>query len=141
MRQMLQLFQTIPNRTNSCDIENSTVKLLNTLEVTRVTFSKPEKRSKTPAEEDVESEKSRQLLSFDDVSIHFVDKLKASIMTAIFSLKFQAPKHLQFNPFIRNGYRTYLSTKMCVESMFWWTNETVSRKFGFVLVNFCLIIL
>lgn len=37
----------------------------------------------------------------------------------------QAPKHLQFNPFIRHGYRTYLSTKMCLESIFWWTNETV----------------
>ncbi|XP_037050987.1 progestin and adipoQ receptor family member 3 isoform X2 [Bradysia coprophila] len=105
--------KTIPNKTNSCDIENSTVKLLNTLEVTRATFSKPEKRSKTQAEKDVENEKSRQLLSFDD-----------------------APKHLQFNPFIRNGYRTYLSTKMCVESMFWWTNETVniwSHVFGWLL--------
>lgn len=42
------------------------------MEATRVTFSKPEKRSKTEAEKDVEYEKSRQLLSFEDVSIYFV---------------------------------------------------------------------
>lgn len=48
----------------------------------------------------------------------------------------QAPKHLQFNPFIRHGYRTYLSTKLCMESIFWWTNETVniwSHIFGLFL--------
>ncbi|XP_055618140.1 progestin and adipoQ receptor family member 3 isoform X2 [Toxorhynchites rutilus septentrionalis] len=44
-----------------------------------------------------------------------------------------APKHLQFNPFIRSGYRTILSTKLCLESIFWLTNETVniwSHVFG-----------
>lgn len=33
---------------------------------------------------------------------------------------------MQFNPFITHGYRTYLSTKLCFESIFWWTNETVN---------------
>ncbi|XP_053682168.1 progestin and adipoQ receptor family member 3 isoform X2 [Sabethes cyaneus] len=57
--------------------------------------------------------KQRQLLSYDD-----------------------APKHLQFNPFIRTGYRTILSTKLCLESIFWWTNETIniwSHIFGWFL--------
>lgn len=37
----------------------------------------------------------------------------------------EAPNHLKFNPFIREGYRKELTTKLCVESIFWWTNETV----------------
>jgi len=41
-------------------------------------------------------------------------------------LSIQAPSHLKFNPYIRRGYRTFLpSTKMCLQSIFWWTNETV----------------
>jgi hypothetical protein len=27
----------------------------------------------------------------------------------------EAPSYLQFNPYIRSGYRGYLSTKMCFE--------------------------
>uniref|UniRef100_T1IKM7 Progestin and adipoQ receptor family member 3 n=1 Tax=Strigamia maritima TaxID=126957 RepID=T1IKM7_STRMM len=38
----------------------------------------------------------------------------------------QAPKFLQGNPFIRHGYRAYLSPQLCVKSMFWWTNETLN---------------
>lgn len=37
-----------------------------------------------------------------------------------------APHYLQFNPYIRKGYRTMLPSKLCWESIFWWTNETVS---------------
>uniref|UniRef100_A0A1A9UXF8 Progestin and adipoQ receptor family member 3 n=1 Tax=Glossina austeni TaxID=7395 RepID=A0A1A9UXF8_GLOAU len=37
-----------------------------------------------------------------------------------------APDHLKFNPYIRSGYRTFLSTKLCLQSMFWWTNETIN---------------
>ncbi|XP_012276803.1 progestin and adipoQ receptor family member 3 [Orussus abietinus] len=47
-----------------------------------------------------------------------------------------APEYLQFNPYIRNGYRGYLSTKLCIESIFWWTNETIniwSHIFGWML--------
>lgn len=52
------------------------MKLLNTLEATRVTFSKPEKRSKTQADKDVEYEKLRQLLAYDDVSwLYTIDVL------------------------------------------------------------------
>ncbi|XP_058789319.1 progestin and adipoQ receptor family member 3 [Phymastichus coffea] len=49
-----------------------------------------------------------------------------------------APKYLQHNPFILHGYRGYLTTKLCIESIFWWTNETIniwSHILGFVL--FC----
>jgi predicted membrane channel-forming protein YqfA (hemolysin III family) len=48
----------------------------------------------------------------------------------------EAPEHLRHNIFIRTGYRTILSTKLCLESMFWWTNETVniwSHVFGWFL--------
>lgn len=48
----------------------------------------------------------------------------------------EAPEYLQFNPYIRSGYRGYLSTKMCFESMFWMTNETIniwSHVFGWML--------
>lgn len=47
-----------------------------------------------------------------------------------------APSYLQFNPYILSGYRGYLSTKMCFESMFWMTNETIniwSHVFGWML--------
>ncbi|CAO1437908.1 unnamed protein product [Diamesa hyperborea] len=47
-----------------------------------------------------------------------------------------APKHLQFNPFIRKGYRNMLPSKMCLQSVFWFTNETVniwSHVFGLFL--------
>ncbi|XP_037824377.1 progestin and adipoQ receptor family member 3 isoform X1 [Lucilia sericata] len=37
-----------------------------------------------------------------------------------------APDHLKFNPYIRGGYRTFLSTKLCLQSVFWWTNETIN---------------
>nr|CAD7442117.1 unnamed protein product [Timema bartmani] len=48
----------------------------------------------------------------------------------------EAPSHLKFNPYIRSGYRGLLTTKMCLESIFWWTNETVniwSHIFGWML--------
>ncbi|XP_044742305.1 progestin and adipoQ receptor family member 3 isoform X2 [Chrysoperla carnea] len=47
-----------------------------------------------------------------------------------------APEYLQFNPYIRSGYRQFLNTKLCLESIFWWTNETIniwSHLFGFLL--------
>uniref|UniRef100_A0A1B0CSH2 Progestin and adipoQ receptor family member 3 n=1 Tax=Lutzomyia longipalpis TaxID=7200 RepID=A0A1B0CSH2_LUTLO len=47
-----------------------------------------------------------------------------------------APKYLQFNSYIRNGYRNLLPTKLCLESIFWWTNETIniwSHIFGWFL--------
>ncbi|KAH8242643.1 hypothetical protein KR032_000724 [Drosophila birchii] len=37
-----------------------------------------------------------------------------------------APSHLKFNPYIRRGYRTFLSNKLCLQSIFWWTNETIN---------------
>ncbi|XP_060878630.1 progestin and adipoQ receptor family member 3-like [Metopolophium dirhodum] len=44
--------------------------------------------------------------------------------------------HLQSNPYITSGYRASLSTKMCIESAFWLTNETIniwSHVFGWML--------
>ncbi|XP_057324721.1 progestin and adipoQ receptor family member 3 [Microplitis mediator] len=48
----------------------------------------------------------------------------------------EAPEHLTHNPFILHGYRGYLTTKLCIESIFWWTNETIniwSHIFGWML--------
>ncbi|KAI5639891.1 hypothetical protein NE865_07620 [Phthorimaea operculella] len=49
----------------------------------------------------------------------------------------QAPHYLQHNPYIRDGYRKLLPTKLCWESIFWWTNETMNiwtHIFGFFLL-------
>lgn len=82
--------------------------------------------------------KYRQLLNYEDVSW----KLKCcSVKIPINKLNvmyyyLQAPKHLQFNPFIRKGYRNMLPSKMCLQSVFWFTNETVniwSHVFGLFL--------
>lgn len=48
-----------------------------------------------------------------------------------------APPHLQHNPYIREGYRKFLPTNLCWESIFWWTNETMNiwtHLFGFFLI-------
>ncbi|CAG5108984.1 Similar to Paqr3: Progestin and adipoQ receptor family member 3 (Mus musculus) [Cotesia congregata] len=48
----------------------------------------------------------------------------------------EAPEYLTHNPFILHGYRGYLTTKLCIESIFWWTNETIniwSHIFGWML--------
>lgn len=48
----------------------------------------------------------------------------------------EAPKYLQFNSFITRGYRNILPTRLCIESIFWWTNETIniwSHIFGWLL--------
>lgn len=60
------------------------------------------KQQHTEEEKDYRYEKLRQLCTYED-----------------------APNHLKFNPFIRDGYRRELPTWMCLESIFWWTNETV----------------
>lgn len=48
----------------------------------------------------------------------------------------EAPKYLAHNKYILSGYRGILNTKLCIESVFWWTNETIniwSHVFGFLL--------
>ncbi|RZC35238.1 progestin and adipoQ receptor family member 3, partial [Asbolus verrucosus] len=48
----------------------------------------------------------------------------------------EAPEYIKHNSFILSGYRGILNTQLCLESMFWWTNETIniwSHIFGFVL--------
>ncbi|KAJ9594683.1 hypothetical protein L9F63_014017, partial [Diploptera punctata] len=63
------------------------------------------------------------------------DKIKNEIHPSLLTYN-EAPTHLKFNPYIRSGYRGYLTTKMCLESIFWWTNETVniwSHIFGWML--------
>ncbi|XP_023022760.1 progestin and adipoQ receptor family member 3 [Leptinotarsa decemlineata] len=48
----------------------------------------------------------------------------------------EAPEYLKHNPYILSGYRKILSTDLCLQSMFWWTNETIniwSHIFGFLL--------
>lgn len=60
----------------------------------------------------------------------------------------KAPEYLQHNPYILRGYRGYLTTKLCIESVFWWTNETVNiwshifgwmLFFGLTLYDLCLL--
>lgn len=60
----------------------------------------------------------------------------------------EAPGYLQHNPYILRGYRGYLTTKLCLESIFWWTNETVNiwshifgwmLFFGLTLYDLCLL--
>lgn len=36
------------------------------------------------------------------------------------------PRHLQFNPYITNGYRPLLSARGCLNSIFYLHNETVN---------------
>ncbi|KAJ3665493.1 hypothetical protein Zmor_000986 [Zophobas morio] len=48
----------------------------------------------------------------------------------------EAPEFIKHNMFILTGYRGILNTQQCLESVFWWTNETIniwSHMFGFVL--------
>ncbi|XP_018053928.1 PREDICTED: progestin and adipoQ receptor family member 3 [Atta colombica] len=60
----------------------------------------------------------------------------------------EAPQFLQHNPYILHGYRGCLTTKLCLESIFWWTNETVNiwshifgwmLFFGLTLYDLCLL--
>ncbi|XP_046962664.1 progestin and adipoQ receptor family member 3 [Vanessa cardui] len=54
----------------------------------------------------------------------------------------EAPEYLQHNPFIKDGYRKLLPTRLCWESIFWWTNETMNiwtHIFGFFLLLFLTI--
>ncbi|CAH0714570.1 unnamed protein product, partial [Brenthis ino] len=54
----------------------------------------------------------------------------------------EAPVYLQHNPYITDGYRKLLPTKLCWESIFWWTNETMNiwtHIFGFFLLLFLTI--
>ncbi|CAH2267551.1 jg11840 [Pararge aegeria aegeria] len=54
----------------------------------------------------------------------------------------EAPEYLQHNPYIRDGYRKLLPTRLCWESVFWWTNETMNiwtHIFGFFLLLFLTI--
>ncbi|XP_067009205.2 progestin and adipoQ receptor family member 3 [Anabrus simplex] len=47
-----------------------------------------------------------------------------------------APEHTKFNPGIRTGYRGHMCTRLCLESVFHWTNETMNvwtHVFGFML--------
>lgn len=96
--------------------------------------------------EDEEYKKYRELLSYEEVSVcggvWTTRKSGFLVFVSIFKnyhtsdLRQQAPGYLQFNPFIRTGYRTALPSKLCWESMFWWTNETIniwSHVFGLFL--------
>ncbi|XP_017767941.1 PREDICTED: progestin and adipoQ receptor family member 3 isoform X2 [Nicrophorus vespilloides] len=75
--------------------------------------SAEEKKKKSRSKSYESEEKMKRLLTFDE-----------------------APSYLAHNRFILSGYRGILNTKLCIESIFWWTNETIniwSHIFGFVL--------
>ncbi|XP_025829290.1 progestin and adipoQ receptor family member 3 isoform X2 [Agrilus planipennis] len=48
----------------------------------------------------------------------------------------EVPEFIRHNPYILSGYRGILNAKSCIESIFWWTNETIniwSHIFGYCL--------
>ncbi|XP_019881240.1 progestin and adipoQ receptor family member 3 [Aethina tumida] len=48
----------------------------------------------------------------------------------------EAPEYIKHNIYILKGYRGILDTNMCIESVMWWTNETIniwSHIFGLAL--------
>ncbi|KAG8282833.1 Progestin and adipoQ receptor member 3 [Homalodisca vitripennis] len=86
---------------------------------------------KQSIDKEVHLETSESLISRDG------GKVSTSTLDCMTLLSYhEAPSYLQFNPYILSGYRGYLSTKMCFESMFWMTNETIniwSHVFGWML--------
>lgn len=64
---------------------------------------KSESNGKERADKDEKYEKDIQLLLWEDM-----------------------PKHLQFNPYVKTGYRPMLSAWGCIHSLFYLHNETVN---------------
>lgn len=90
------------------------------LDTTMYDFDNEEKTKEAKPELDNKIEKQNQC---------------STTMMRLYNLN-EAPKHLQHNIFILTGYRGILNTKLCIESIFWWTNETMniwSHIFGFLL--------
>ncbi|XP_018567253.1 progestin and adipoQ receptor family member 3 [Anoplophora glabripennis] len=97
--------------TEACVIHDHTQSLLEDL--TPDTSSVSESSEEEVYEDELLYEKLRQLLFFEE-----------------------APEYMKHNAYILSGYRGILNTQLCVESLFWWTNETIniwSHIFGFVL--------
>ncbi|XP_015117098.1 progestin and adipoQ receptor family member 3 isoform X1 [Diachasma alloeum] len=70
----------------------------------------------------------------DEVLIYDNASEEEKEMRRILTIK-EAPEFLTHNPYILNGYRGCKTKKLCVESAFWWTNETIniwSHVLGFL---------
>ncbi|XP_071051527.1 progestin and adipoQ receptor family member 3 isoform X2 [Onthophagus taurus] len=103
------LTQTICDHTESLLRNLSSVNLRRSRSINNNEF----KQERVEPNEDDDDDKYRRLFCFDE-----------------------APEYLKHNVYIRNGYRGMLNTKLCMESIFWWTNETIniwSHVFGFML--------
>ncbi|XP_050428121.1 progestin and adipoQ receptor family member 3 isoform X2 [Adelges cooleyi] len=71
-----------------------------------------------------------------DCTVKTKDSLSRSTKTYSLLEYHEVEPYLQSNPYITSGYRNKLSTKMCLESVFWLTNETIniwSHLFGWML--------
>ncbi|GAB6018514.1 hypothetical protein CHUAL_000212 [Chamberlinius hualienensis] len=54
----------------------------------------------------------------------------------------QVPPYQKINPYIRKGYRSRLTHDLCIQSLFWWTNETVniwSHVSGFGMISLMML--
>lgn len=120
-------FQAISNKHNCCN-NNNCIKICDN----KLPVAQEKEKEAVVEEEDEEYRKFRQLLDYDDVS----PTVRWSCLNSNQNFISQAPAYLQFNPFIRKGYRNMLPSNLCWESIFWWTNETVniwSHIFGLFL--------
>ncbi|XP_013387641.1 progestin and adipoQ receptor family member 3 [Lingula anatina] len=55
----------------------------------------------------------------------------------------EVPEFLQGNPYVRDGYRAFLSSNACIKSLFVWNNETIniwSHLIGFVIFCLCTLV-
>lgn len=82
-------------------------------EIKNYTYKTIFRKHKHTKESDLSYKKARKLLPYDE-----------------------APHFLKHNSYIRHGYRGILKTEHCIESVLWWTNESIniwSHFFGFLL--------
>ncbi|KAJ8911588.1 hypothetical protein NQ315_016125, partial [Exocentrus adspersus] len=96
-----------------CGIHDHTQSLLEDLTPDVYSLSEPANFCEKNCDDDIYYEKARQLLLYED-----------------------APEYMKHNSYILSGYRGILNTDLCIESIFWWTNETIniwSHIFGLVL--------
>ena len=52
----------------------------------------------------------------------------------------EAPRYLHGNPYIKTGYRGYLPLKLCLRSLFMWTNETLNVWSHFLVGLYCFLL-
>jgi predicted membrane channel-forming protein YqfA (hemolysin III family) len=84
---------------------------------------------KQPCSEDKKTEEKTK------TNMNTCDEIYYEQTKKLFTYK-EAPGFIKHNSFILSGYRGILNSQLCMESIFWWTNETIniwSHIFGFAL--------